>query len=89
MAVLLPSRAPAPVPFLAGLADLAPLVAFVAGLAFLPDLPLDGATCAFYAATRAFLAGLGFVAGTVASVLAVSSEFPFILRSPFAVITAS
>src|ERR1019366_8882020 len=38
-------------------ADFAPLVAFFAGLALLPDLALDGATWAFCAAARGFLAG--------------------------------
>src|ERR1039458_8111709 len=118
LAVLLPWRAR--VAFLGDLADVAPLLAFFAGVAFLPDLAWDGATwalcaatCGFLAgfgcsagvaflpdlawdgatwalcaATCGFLAGFGCSAGALAWVFAVSSGMPFILRSPWAVITA-
>src|ERR1017187_884499 len=86
-AVLLPWRAPFAF-FLGDWADFAPLVAFFAGLAFLPDLALDGATWAFCAADRGFLAGFGCAAGVPASVLATSAGMAFILRSPWAVNTA-
>src|ERR1039458_2647767 len=85
-AVLLPWRAP--VALLGDLADLAPLLAFFAGLALLPDLALDGPTWDLCAAARGFLAGFGCSAWTPASVLAVSTGMPFIVRSPLAVITA-
>src|ERR1019366_7049936 len=67
LAVLLPWRAP--VAFLGDWADLAPLLAFFAGLACLPDVALDGATWALCAADRGFLAGFGCSAGAPASVL--------------------
>src|ERR1019366_4544897 len=86
LAVLLPWRAP--FAFLGDWADFAPLVALFAGLALLPDLALDGATWAFSAAARGFLAGFGCSAGAPASVLAVSTEMPFIVPSPWAVIAA-
>src|ERR1017187_5674527 len=86
-AVLLPWRAPFAF-FLGDWADFAPLVAFFAGLAFLPDLALDGATWAFCAAVPGFLAAFGCSAGAPASVLAVSAGIPFITLSPWAVITA-
>ena len=67
-AVLLAWRAPAAF-FLGDLADVAPLLAFFAGVAFFPDLALDGATWALCAATRGLLAGFGCSAGASASVL--------------------
>src|SRR5450759_561016 len=81
LAVLLPWRAP--VAFLGDWADFAPLLAFFAGVALLPDLALDGATWAFCAADRDFWAGGGCSAGAPASVLAVSAGMPFIVRSPW------
>jgi hypothetical protein len=72
--------------FLGDLADVAPLLAFFAGVAFLPDLAWDGATCELCAADRSFLAGCS--AGAPAPVWAVSAGMPFIVRSPWAVITA-
>ena len=57
LAVLLPGRALAA--FLADLADVAPALAFFAGLALWPDLALAGATCALCAATRGFWVGFG------------------------------
>src|ERR1039457_5358894 len=87
LAVLLPCRAPVAF-FLGDWADAPPLLAFFAGLAFLPDVALDGATCALCAADRGFLAGVGCSAGAPASVWAVSAGMTFILRSPWAVITA-
>src|ERR1017187_6716233 len=87
LAVLLPWRAPLAF-FLDDWADVAPLLAFLAGLAFLPDLALDTATCALCAADRGFLAGVGCSAGAPAPVWVVSAGMPFILRSPWAVITA-
>src|ERR1017187_4570041 len=87
LAVLVPWRAP--VAFLLGdWADFAPLLAFFARVAFLPDLARDGATWALCAADRGFWAGVGCSVGAPASVLVVSAGMPFILRSPWAVITA-
>src|ERR1035437_9820195 len=86
LAVLLPWRAP--VAFLGDWADLAPLLAFFAGLACLPDVALDGATWTLCAADRGSLAGFGCSAGAPASVLTVFAGMPFIVRSPLAVITA-
>jgi hypothetical protein len=92
VSVLLPSRTPfslaafsgEPVPL--GLA--AVLGAFLAGLAFLPDLYFFFATCAPSGATRAFLAAFGFspVAGDWA--LPVSSAIDVFMFSLSAVITA-
>src|SRR5216684_783869 len=81
-AVLLPSRAPDS--FLAGLAPLAPLGAFFAGLAFLADLPFAGATWARRAPTRAFLVGFGCAAVAVAWAVPVSSLIDVVIRSPSA-----
>src|ERR1017187_8119833 len=67
---------------------LAVLLPWLARVAFLPDLAWDGATWALCAATCGFLAGFGCSAGALAWVFAVSSGMPFILRSPWAVITA-
>src|SRR5580704_7207944 len=70
LAVLLPSRAGwglATPPFLP------PLGAFLAGLAFLPDLALAGATGARRCARAAFLPGFAFSAGAVAGAVPVSS----------------
>ena len=53
--VLLPSRAPADF----GLAALAVLAAFFAGLAFLPDFALDGVTRGRFGAAVAFVVGFG------------------------------
>ena len=53
--------------FLGDLADVAPLLAFFAGVAFFPDLALDGATWALCAATRGLVAGFGCSAGAPAS----------------------
>src|SRR5450631_625235 len=53
-AALLPSRAP--------VAFFAPLDVFFAGVAFLADLDLAGATCARLGAMRTFLPGFGFSA---------------------------
>ena len=41
------------------LARLAPFAAFLTGLAFLADLPLDGATWGFRGATLAFVVAFG------------------------------
>src|ERR1035441_5047072 len=84
LAVLLPWRAPGAF-FLGDLADMAPVLAFFAGVTCLPDLALDGATCALCAATCGFLAGVGASAGAPASVLSVSAGMPFIMRSPWSV----
>ncbi|MFY9728031.1 MAG: hypothetical protein WAJ87_21230, partial [Bryobacteraceae bacterium] len=62
--------------------------AFFAGLALWPDLALAGATCALCAATRGFWVGFGASARALASVWAVSAGLPFMVRSPWAVITA-
>jgi hypothetical protein len=53
---------PAPWPvagFLGDWAEVAPVLAFFAGVAMLPDLAGDGATCALCAATCGFLSGVG------------------------------
>jgi hypothetical protein len=61
LAASLPWRAP--VAFLGDWADSAPLLAFFAGLALLPDLALDGATWAFCGADRALGRTFGGSAG--------------------------
>src|SRR5689334_13610153 len=70
LAVLLPSRAPA--------AFVAPLGAFLTGVAFFPDLPFFGATWARRAPAVAFL--LAFSSSAVgARAVAVASAFEIIV----------
>jgi hypothetical protein len=57
-------------------ADVAPLLAFFAGVAFMPDLARDGATWSLCAATCGFLAGVGASVGTPAWVFAISAAMP-------------
>src|SRR6266446_3874994 len=88
-AVLLPSRAPDS--FLAGLAPFAPLGAFFAGLVFLADLALAGATWRAGFATLAFLVAFGGAAAAVAWAVPVSSAIDVVILRFLlcAVITAS
>jgi len=73
----------------AAAACLAPLGAFLAGLAFFPDLGFGDATFERRALTRAFLASLAAALATGCSV-SVCSVIDVMLFSPFwAVITAS
>jgi hypothetical protein len=64
------------------------LGAFLAGLAFFPDLAFFGATWAPRCATRAFLAAFGCSLLPGACAVAVSAINSVILISPLAVITA-
>lgn len=83
--VLVPSREPDS--FLAALAAFVPLVAFLAGVAILPDLPLPGATRIFRGAVLGVLVGSG--SRVVAAWRACSSAFGIVIvNSPYAVITA-
>src|ERR1035441_4691581 len=78
LVVLLPWWAPVAC-FLGDLADFAPVLAFFARVACLPDLARDGATWALCAADRGFLAGVGASAGAPAWVLAISAGMAFLL----------
>ena len=57
-----PGRAPV-AGFLGDWADVAPVLPFLAGVAMLPDLARDGATCGTCAPTCGFLSGVGTSAG--------------------------
>jgi hypothetical protein len=85
-AVFVPAREPE-----ARLARLLPLarllVCFARRVSFF-DLAFRGARSAPCAPARRFLVGLGPSGEAAGCALAVSSEIPFILRSPFAVETA-
>src|ERR1700722_10812339 len=78
--VLLPSRVP--------VALFAALGAFLAGVAFLADLPLVFATWAPCGATRAFLVAFGFSPVACAWAVPVSSAIDVFMFSLSAVITA-
>jgi hypothetical protein len=85
--VLLPSRGPDS--FLAVLAALAPFGAFLAGVAFFPDLGFEAATRGFRVPDVAFLLALGSSAWAMARAVASVSIFGvFIVNAPLAVITA-
>jgi hypothetical protein len=62
-------------------------VAFFAGLAFFPDLPLAGATCAPRLPALAFLVALGCSASGARAV-SVASAFVIIVFYPFCGVSA-
>ena len=62
--------------FWGNLSDVAPVLAFFAGVAMLPDLAGDGATWSLCAATCGFLSGAGTSTGSPAPAVAVSSGMP-------------
>jgi len=92
VSVLLPSRATpfslAAFPARAPRAFFAPLGAFLAGLAFFPDLGLDDATLRARLATWAFFAAFGWSLAAVAWAVSVSSAV-VIMFSPLTVITVT